>query len=242
MTIIKDSSREYKICWFSLFLRLYSHHYRIMCSGNINGTAYRQRNVFLYPPQTDDRCDETNDAVVGAGRCGENGNSKFFEADQSGESCDGSIAGPFGEPPQQVDTVTTLVGNDNAVLYQIFLPQYPSDSPYSIYSGRLYQSQLTTLSGNEESKRRTRTAQLFTNAFIPDLELASIPTFASFYREHRVTKEEFYDELEATLEDYYILDEDICTRNLTGVLDPGIVGGIDACRDHLEESFTLGNE
>jgi len=201
-----------------------------MCSGNINGTAYRQRNVFLYPPQTDDRCEETNDAVVGAGTCGLNGNIKLFDADQSGESCDGSIEGPFGDPPFVFDTFTTLVGKENAVLYQIFAP-----------GGGLYQSQLTTLSGNEENKRRTRTAQLFTNAFIPDPELASIPTYASFYRERRVTKEEFYDELEATLEEYNILDEDICTRNLSGVLDPEIVGGIDACRDHLEESFALTN-
>ena len=98
--------------------------------------------------------------VTGNGTCGVNGNSKRFEADQSGESCDGSIAGPFGEPPQQVDTVTTLVGNDNAVLYQINLPDYPPPPPgfdipdFSSLSGNLFQSQLTTLSGSEENKRR----------------------------------------------------------------------------------------
>jgi len=215
-------------------------------SGNINGTAYRQRNVFLYPPQTDDRCDETNDAVVGAGTCGLNGNSKRFEADQSGESCDGSIAGPFGEPPQQVDTVTTLVGNDNAVLYQINLPDYPPPPPGSGYpdfsplSGNLFQSQLTTLSGNEENRRRTRTAQGF-DAFKIDPASASIPIYSSFYRERRVSKEEFYDALEATLVEYDILEEDTCTRDSGGNLVDGIVGGINACRAHLEESFALTN-
>ena len=226
------------IVQFVIFVS-YSHRVSLMFSGNTNGTAYRQRNIFLYPPQTVDRCVETNNTVVGDGLCGENGNSKRFEADQSGDTCDGSIAGPYGEPPQQVDTVTTLVGKDNAVLYQIFLPEYPPDSPFSIYSGRLYQSQLTTLSG---SGRRTRTAQLF-DAFNPDPELASIPTYSSFYRERRVSKEEFYEALEATLEEYNISEEDTCTRaGFFGNLVPGIEGGIDACRDHLEESFALGSE
>ena len=85
--------------------------------------------------------------VTGNGTCGVNGNSKRFEADQSGESCDGSIAGPFGTPPFQVDTVTTLVGNDNAVLYQINLPDYLPPPPgfdfpdFSPLSGNLFQSQ-----------------------------------------------------------------------------------------------------
>ena len=231
-----------RLCSYRLIMCLYS----IYASGYINGTAYRQRNIFLYPPQTEEICVE-NDAVVGNGTCGVNGNSKRFEADQSGESCDGSIAGPFGEPPQQVDTVTTLVGNDNAVLYQINLPDYPPPPPgfgipdFSPLSGNLFQSQLTTLSGNEENRRRTRTAQGF-DAFNFDPASASIPIYSSFYRERRVSKEEFYAELEATLIEYNILEEDTCTRDSGGKLVPGIVGGIDACRDHLEESFTLGSE
>lgn len=182
--------------------------------------------------------------VTGNGTCGVNGNSKRFEADQSGESCDGSIAGPFGTPPFQVDTVTTLVGNDNAVLYQINLPDYPPPSPdsgfpdFSPLSGNLFQSQLTTLSGNG---RRTRTAQGF-DAFNFDPASASIPTYSSFYRERKVSKEEFYEALEATLIEYNILEEDTCTRDSGGKQFPGIVGGIDACRDHLEESFALGSE
>jgi len=57
-----------------------------------------------------------------------------------------------------------------------------------------------------------------------------------------VSKEEFYEALEATLIEYNILEEDTCTRDSGGKLVPGIVGGIDACRDHLEESFALGSE
>jgi len=60
---------------------------------------------------------------VGSGTCGVNGNTKLFEADQSGSSCDGSIAGPYGEAPFNVDTFTTLVGKENAVLYQVYLPE-----------------------------------------------------------------------------------------------------------------------
>jgi len=177
--------------------------------------------------------------VTGNGTCGVNGNSKRFKADQSGESCDGSIEGPFGP----FGTFTTLVGNDNAVLYQINLPEYTQPPPgsgipdFSPLSGNLFQSQLTTLSGNG---RRTRTAQGF-DAFNFDPASASIPIYSSFYRERRVSKEEFYAELEATLIEYNILEEDTCTRNSRGNL-VDVVGGIDACRDHLEESFALGNE
>lgn len=157
--------------------------------------------------------------VTGNGTCGVNGNSKRFGADQSGESCDGSIEGVFAG---FFDTFTTLEGKDNAVLYQVFLPEENG--------GNLVQSQLTTMTG---SGRRTRSAQGFS---------ASIPTYSSFYRERRVTEEEFYEALEETLIEYNILEEDTCTRDRRGNLIDGIVGGIDACRAHLEESFALGSE
>ena len=61
---------------------------------NIN--AYRQRNVFLYPPQDSNVCDSANDAVKGDGVCGVNGNTKIFEADQVATTCSGGgIEGPY---------------------------------------------------------------------------------------------------------------------------------------------------
>ena len=68
-------------------------------------------------------------------------------ADQSGSSCDGSIEGPYNTSSITVDTFTTLVGADNAVLYQVYLPES--------YGGGLFQNQITTLFNG----RRTRTAQ-----------------------------------------------------------------------------------
>ena len=76
-------------------------------TGNINGGAYRQRNVFLYNKNTEERCaeiEEINEGLPaneslplvfgpGNGTCGENGNSLVFSADQSGCSKDGSITG-----------------------------------------------------------------------------------------------------------------------------------------------------
>ena len=61
--------------------------------------------------------------------------------------------------------------------------------------------QLMMLSGNG---CRTRLAHGFNN-FGPTLE---VPTYCSFYREHRVEKGEFYDTLEEPLGEYGILDAD----------------------------------
>jgi len=195
-------------------------NYKGFITGNILGGAYRQRNVFLYPPQTEEKCLITNSSVVGSGACGTNGNTKVFAADQSniGKSCDGTIEGPFGP----FYTNTTLVGADNAVLYQVFL------------GDGLFQSQMTTLSGNG---RRTRTAHFF--APFTGTGADSVPTAASFYRERQVEKEYFYELLNATLTEYNILDEDVCTRDESGSKLEGIVGGMNACEAHLEETFEL---
>mmetsp|Transcript_8394 Transcript_8394/g.11023 ORF Transcript_8394/g.11023 Transcript_8394/m.11023 type:complete len:289 (-) Transcript_8394:291-1157(-) len=195
-------------------------NYKGFITGDISGQSYRQRNVFIYPPQTEEEC-SSDSSVIGNGTCGENGNSKLFEADQSitGKSCDGTIEGPFAGV---FDTKTSLVGEDNAILYQVF------------FQGAIFQSQLTTLSGNG---RRTRSAHGF-NPFDPNSP--EVPTYCSFYREHRVEKEEFYATLETTLDEYGILDADACTRDSQGKLVDGIVGGFDACEAHLEESFELG--
>jgi len=194
-------------------------HYKGFVTGDIFGGSYRQRNVFLYPPQTQEKCGASS-SVTGNGRCGINGNSKRFHADQStaGDSCDGSIEGPY----EGLDTKSTLVGDDNAILYQVY------------FQGAIFQSQLTTFSGKG---RRTRSAQTF-NTFGPTPE---IPAWCSFYRERRVERDEFYASLNATLVEYGILDEDVCNRDSMGNLIDGVVGGINACEDHLEESFELGS-
>ena len=73
-------------------------HYRGFITGNVEGSAYRQRNVFMYPPADADGC--VDSSVVGAGVCGRNGNTKIFEADQAATTCDparpGRIAGRRG--------------------------------------------------------------------------------------------------------------------------------------------------
>lgn len=92
---------------------------------------------------------------MGDGVCGVNGNTKRFEADQStagvpgGFSCDGTIEGLFAG---FFDTKTTLVGKDNAVLYQVNFPQG--------LGGGLFQNQVTTLSGNGR-----RTVSVFPSLF-----------------------------------------------------------------------------
>eukprot|EP00977_Amphora_coffeiformis_P028719 scaffold36700_cov176-Amphora_coffeaeformis.AAC.1 len=196
--------------------------YRGFITGNVQGLAYRQRNVFLYPPQFAEQC-EVNDSVIGEGVCGINGNSKIFEADQvaSVGTTDGSISGLFAG---LFDTQTTLIGRDNALLYQVF------------FGDVLFQSQLTTLTqGPDGVQRRTRSAQSFNPG-------TAEPSNLSFFRERQVTKEEFYNLLEETLMEYNILESDTCAwqDDFTGqfpavptAYTPGPLG----CQEHLEQSF-----
>ena len=207
---------------------MYIHmHMYTQTNVHLHSNAYRQRNVFFYPPQSASVC-ETNPAVQGVGACGVNGTTKIFSADQNATACStnpelaGDIAGPFADV---FDTTTELVGADNALLYQVFL------------FGQLFQSQLTTLSTVPETgeERRTRTAQSFRGG---------VPSNASFYRERKVTKEEFYAEMAATMTDYNVLESDVCAWVDNPSFNPPVIGtglpaGLAGCMQHLEESFAL---
>jgi hypothetical protein len=193
--------------------------------------AYRQRNIFLYPPQHNrKKCskksskkvsqDGLDEDVIGAGKCGKNGNTKVFEADQAGADENGSVEGPSGP----FETKTDLIGGDSALLYQVALPAL---------NGALFQSQLTTLT--DGGQRRVRTAQGF------DLG-TGLPWYVSFYRERKVTKEEFYEGLANTIEEYNILESDVYAwqDGPTGAPEPTEYSDnprIEACKTHLEESF-----
>lgn len=109
--------------------------------------------------------------VVGEGTCGVNGNSRIFYADQVAgpESKHGSIDGTYGSI---FNTKTELIGNDNALLYQVTFQE----------DGRLYQSQLTTLTTETNgTHRRTRNAQSF--------DFNGVPSGCSFYREYKVEQD-----------------------------------------------------
>lgn len=194
-------------------------HYKGFITGNINGNAYRQRNVFLYPPQTAENCSVDN-TVAGAGVCGTNGNTRMFEADQSATTCSnvpgegGTIEGPYAGGAFY--TKTTLVGEENALLYQVFYnPVIFGLSSDDV----LNQSQLTTIVTNAQGQTtRVRTAQGF--------GLDGSPTYASFYRETKVTKEKFYEEFKTTLASFNILESDTCEG-----------AGFAGCESHFEESF-----
>jgi len=189
--------------------------------------AYRQRNVFFYPPQSEPNC-ENNNSTQGVGICGLNGNTKIFSADQQATTCStnpaqgGAIEAPYAEV---FETTTELIGADNALLYQVFL------------SGALFQSQLTTLTvdGETGQVRRTRSAQSFASG---------VPSSMSFYRERKVDEVTFYEEMEATIEEYNILESDTCAWRDNPAFAPPIIGtglepGIGGCIAHLGESFEL---
>jgi hypothetical protein len=187
----------------------------------IDGPNLRQRNVFLYGPQDSEDCtgelDEDGNPtdVVGDGACGINGNEKIFSADQQTADCAGGLAGPYVQGPYTLHTETQILGDD-AVVYQVRL--FPG--------GPLLQNQLTSLPGDDT---RVRTAQGF-NPFLPE----GLPTwsYASFYRERKVSREEFYATLDATRADYSIRAEDYC-----GFDSSGAPSGID-CEDHFGEDTT----
>lgn len=201
-----------------------------------NRNAYRQRNVFLYPKLDSAVCNDyvTNNAtisVVGDGTCGTNGNTKVFEADQIATTCsDGGIEGPY----QGLSTYTQLVGADNALLYQVFFPSALLNK-YGVPAteDRLYQSQLTTITENPSTGQmyRTRTAQGFN-------VITGETTFASYCRERKVDSSDFYFELNKTIADYNILPSDLCQWDSSGK-NVSVIGSLDNCIDHLEESFQL---
>ena len=193
--------------------------------GNIEGGSYRQRNVFLYPPQDPTVCGGLDPNVVGSGICGVNGNSLVFAADQSADTCnDGSIGGPFDSFGLIFNTKTELVGADNAILYQVFAPEIP-------FGGRLFQSQLTTLTGANDTIR-TRSAQQFDAFGGSELQVSM-----SFFRERKVTEEEFYTEFNNTIAAYQILDSDLCSLSLGALPYQNYTASYEQCIDHLNQSF-----
>ena len=99
----------------------------------------------------------------------------------------------------------------------------------------LLQSQLTTITKSPQGQvYRTRTAQSF-DAFVS----VGLSTSASYYRERKVSEEEFYAALESTVADYNINEDDLCFWDSNNNAIPGVIGSLEACKEHLEESFSL---
>ena len=143
-------------------------------------------------------------------------------------------------------TYTTLIGDNNAVLYQeVYMPEgtYNFGPYYTIElpEDRVFQSQLTTITKSMDGSQiyHTRTAQGF-DAFGFSGKTGT-SSYASYYREKKVSKEEFYAEFESAKASYNIRDEDMCKwdGNNADVLGDGVAGSVDACVDHLEASFLL---
>ena len=102
---------------------------------------------------------------------------------------------------------------------------------------RLMQSQLTTLTETSDGWRRTRTAQGF-DAF----GTIGAPTYASFYRERKVSETVFWEEFDAAVTAYNILDSDLCawqSKETGGNEESGYAPGRASCVEHLNQSFQL---
>lgn len=215
-------------------------HYKGFITGEVFGNSYRQRNVFLYPPQDKSKCVGDEGEVVGDGECGVNGNTKVFKADQSAITCPedygsgGDIAGLYQSGFFSLPTTTELVGKDNALLYQVFIP----GSMTGKEEDELLQSQLTTITKGPDGRiYRTRTAQGF-DTFGNIGQTSS----TSYYRERKVTKDEFYNAFYAVIKEYNIREEDLCMWDSNNNAIPDITPSLQTCEDHLEESFALQSE
>jgi len=240
-------------------------HYKGFITDNVLGNTHRQRNVFMYPPQTPEICTFPNStgkvdgsSPVGLGSCGVNGNTKVLWTDQSATTCSnnlelkGDIEKPYGSLSY---TNTELVGKENSLLYQVWLTKSALNyyeavglgNPYGrCFDGfcgyeedRLMQSQLTTLTQvSDGSWRRTTTAQGF-----DDFANLGAPSYASFYRERKVNESEFWSEFEKTRIEFNILESDMCAWKSgdTGgaAQSSGYITSIDPCRDHLSSSFEV---
>mmetsp|Transcript_16991 Transcript_16991/g.24207 ORF Transcript_16991/g.24207 Transcript_16991/m.24207 type:complete len:325 (+) Transcript_16991:61-1035(+) len=213
-------------------------NYKGFITGNVEKNAYRQRNVFVYPPLPLEECDTRDKNVLGNGTCGTNGNTKVFFADQNATTCsNGDISGDY----QGIfRTTTNLIGPENAVLYQVFLKKGALGADYPS-KDCLSQSQLTSFTqGPNGELYRTRTAQGF-QCFIPPL--VGQPTYASYYREHKVDKEEFYTAIKEALVNNNVLDSDKCawmdSSSTGGVALSSYTPGYEACIQHLEQAFEI---
>ena len=133
-----------------------------------------------------------------------NGNEKFFSADQEASDCNGNLAGPYFAYGLEMSTETPLMGDDT-VLYQVRMPD-----------GSLMQNQLTSLPNNET---RVRTAQGF---------YMGAPTYASYYRERKVSQEEFFNLLAEARLEYGILESDYCGQDGSGMPSE------KSCDEHFE--------
>merc|ERR1712176_256895 len=130
-----------------------------------------------------------------SGACGVNGNHKEFFAAQTANQCNllnpGAIEGNFGGV---FYSWTQLFGRkDDTVFYEVY--RNPDGS------GSVSQKQMTTIreitkaDGTVET-RRTRSAQGFLEDGLDD--------YTSYYRERRVSKEEFYNQLADKVSEYNI--------------------------------------
>lgn len=186
----------------------YAHYYGFI-HLELDGPRLKQRNVFIYPPQTADVC-ETDDSVVGEGTCGANGNEKIFSADQEASDCNGNLAGPYTMGAFTLETTTTIMGDDT-VVYAVKLPEQ--------FGGKFNQNQLTTLPGNGV---RVRTAQGF--------DFDEQPSFASFYREVKMDKADWLAKLAEVRAGVNVLASDECAWVTgAGTTDPSGV----TCEEHF---------
>lgn len=225
--------------------------YKGFITGNVDGNSYRQRNVFVYPPLASEKCTSYSNETLDMfnGKCGENGSTKLFQADQSATTCStnpaygGTIEGPY---ERIYETKTQLVGQDDAVLYQVILPAeaipagvFGNTVPLPVVDCTL-QSQLTTLTRDLSGQVfRTRTAQGF-ECF--NSAKFSQSTSVSYYRERKVNETVFYEALQSTLAEFNVTMGDTCTMksgSTGGTLPTGYTPGIDGCKDHLSQSFDL---
>ena len=130
-------------------------------------------------------------------------------------------------------TKTELIGQNNAILFQVFIPGFVFGKEEDI----LFLSQVTTITeGFDGQIFRTRIAQSFDT-----FANFGVITSLAYYRERKVEKDEFYSSLEKTIAEYNIREEDLCSWDNSGVAIDGIKGSLKACKAHLEESFTLGS-
>ena len=92
-----------------------------------------------------------------------------------------------------VHATTSLIGDDS-VLYQVRLHE----------DGPLLQNQLTSLPGDGTKVRTTQGFDVFTSDDTPSL------SYAGYYRERKVSREEFYTVLADTRKEFDIRREDYC--------------------------------
>jgi len=171
-------------------------NYRVFWVNDIQGDRIETRTLALYPPQSQERCDELAaegvENALGSGVCGVNGAGKIYISEQAASDCSGTLKGVFPVGSTPLFSEATLVTDRIQTYRQEF-----------VEGGALLLDGITTVQNDA----------LVTNGQIWDpREPPGLPQlYASYYdRMHKCTRAQFLAEIAISSTEYNVPQGETC--------------------------------